>query len=231
MVGQQARKAQWVFRSLTGDEQQVEDAERAVGRDLAQAVIRESEADSDPAIAQWLNEIGGLLARQVQKKPRRTFVYRCLLMEEPNAFAIPGGFIFVTRPLLKVCEGSHEDLAFVLGHEMAHVVCGHAIQRMMAQSLITTVAGRYAAVGGMLRSQAGALLTRLVQQHYSQEQELEADQMAVRLMQAAGLDTSAVLRLMTRLEVISASLPEPLSYFSSHPGWPQRREEIQRFLD
>src|SRR5262249_31750537 len=116
-VGHQSRKANWAFRSLTGTEAEAVKAEYGVRRDLALAAGGQLEPAPDPAVARWLDEVGGALAAAVNQK-ERTFTLRPVLVPEPNAFALPGGFIFVTRPLLRLCQGSHDDLAFVLGHEM-----------------------------------------------------------------------------------------------------------------
>jgi hypothetical protein len=173
-LGRQSRKANWAFRSLTGTEADAVRAEWAVGRDLAQSVLEEVRADPDPAVARWLGEVGGLLARGVGQK-ERAFAFRAVLATEPNAFALPGGFVFVSRALLRLCQGSHDDLAFVLGHEMGHVVCGHAMERLVARSLIGTAVGRWNPAGGLLRGPLAGLMTTLLQQGYSQDQELEAD--------------------------------------------------------
>ena len=64
-LGNQSRKANWAFRSLTGTEAEAVRAEEAVGRDLARDVLGQVEADPDPDVARWLAEIGGLLAAAV----------------------------------------------------------------------------------------------------------------------------------------------------------------------
>src|SRR5438270_8402416 len=87
-LGRQSRKANWAFRSLTGTEAEAVRAEWAVGRDLARDVLEQSGADPDPAVAGWLDEIGGLLAGAVGQ-PERAFCFRALLVPEPNAFALP----------------------------------------------------------------------------------------------------------------------------------------------
>src|SRR2546421_5554594 len=161
-LGNQSRKANWAFRSLTGNEAEAVRAEEAVGRDLARDVLGQVEVDPDPDVIRWLAEVGGLLAAAVGQKERH-FAFRSLLVPEPNAFALPGGFIFVTRALLGLCQGSHDDLAFVLGHEMGHVLSGHAAERMVAGSLLRTTVG-------MLRLPAAGVLSRLLQQGYAQDQ-------------------------------------------------------------
>lgn len=219
-LGVQSRKAGWMYRSLTGTDAEALRAEQAVGRDLARAVLSESEADPDPAVARWLDEVGGVLADAV--RPRgRTFSFRALLMPEPNAFALPGGFIFVTRSLLRLCQSSHDDLAFVLGHEMGHVLRGHAAERMISGSILRTTVG-------VLRLPAAALLGTLLQRGYAQDQELEADREAVRLTAAAGFDAAAGARLFEKLRLSLAGPSELAGYFTTHPPWDVRLEQLRR---
>src|SRR5438034_8355826 len=120
-LGQGVRKANWVFRSLAGSDADAVRAEHAVGRDLAQAFVREATLDPDPAVGQWLDELGGRLAGCVTDR-QRAFRFQAVLAPEVNAFALPGGFVFVTRPLLQLTGGDAGETAFVLGHEMGHVI-------------------------------------------------------------------------------------------------------------
>ena len=226
-VGRQSRKANWAFRSLTGSEEEAIRAEWGVGRDLAREVLEQTPADPDPAVARWLDEIGGLLAKEVQQKGR-TFCFRCVQVPEPNAFALPGGFVFVTRPLLRLCQASHDDLAFVLGHEMAHVVCGHSLERLVARSLITGAVGRWNPVAGLLRGPLTGLMATLLQQGYSQDQELEADRVGAALAAEAGFDAGAGPRLLGKLRQHFAGPSEVAGYFSSHPPWDVRIESLHR---
>jgi predicted Zn-dependent protease len=220
ILGEQSRKAGWLFRSATGSEEDAWRAEQAVGRDLARKVLSQAEADPDPEVARWLDEVGGLLVGEV--RPRgRGFVFRSLLLPEPNAFALPGGFVFATRSLLRLCQTSHADLAFVLGHEISHVTKGHAAERMVAGSMLRTAAG-------MLRLPAAGLVSTLLQQGYAQGQEMEADAEAVRLCKRAGFDPAAGARLLEQLRLRLAGPSELMGYFASHPPWEVRLAQLRR---
>jgi predicted Zn-dependent protease len=218
-LGEQSRKAKWLFRSATGTEAEAVAAEEAVGRDLARAVLSEAELDPDPAVARWLDEIGGLLADQVRPRGRR-FVFRSLLLPEPNAFALPGGFVFATRSLLRLCQSRHDDLAFVLGHEIGHIIKGHAAERMVAGSLLR-------AGVTFLRLPAAQMLSTLLTSGYAQDQELEADREAVRLTRRAGFDATAGVRLLSQLRLQLAGPSELMGYFASHPPWDVRLDHLR----
>lgn len=222
MVGEQSRKAAWLFNSLTGTEADAWRSEQRVGRDLARAILAQSETDPDPAAARWLDEIGGVLAGAV-RPPGRTFVFRSLLMPEPNAFALPGGYVFATRSLLRLCQASHDDLAFVLAHEMGHILRGHAAERLVAGSLMR-------AGVGLLRMPAASIFSALLQGGYAQDQELEADREAVRLCRRAGFDAAAGVRLLEQLRLRLAGPSELMGYFASHPPWDVRLDHLRRQL-
>jgi predicted Zn-dependent protease len=187
---------------------------------MAHAILAEVEADPDPAVAKWLDEIGGLLAAQV-RPGRRVFVFRSLLVPEPNAFALPGGYVFVTRSLLRLCQSRHDDLAFVLGHEIGHIVKGHVAERLVAGSVLRTAVS-------VLRLPASALVTKLLQSGYAQDQELEADAEAVRLSGRAGFDPMAGVRLMEQLRLKLAGPSELMGYFATHPPWDVRLDNLRR---
>jgi predicted Zn-dependent protease len=227
-VGTQLRKANWVLRSLTGTEAEAIQAEYAVGRDLARALLAQVEPDPDPAVAQLLEDVGSRLAGRVKDRQRR-FHFRATRSPEVNAFALPGGFVFVTRPLLELCQGDPDEMAFILGHEMGHVVGRHAIDRLVAQSAIGVVA-KLPRAGGLLGLPLARLVTTLLQQGYSQDQELEADRLGVRLAQGAGFDAAAALRLLARLGGPSTDTRILGSYLSSHPPLEVRIQHLNRLL-
>jgi predicted Zn-dependent protease len=228
LAGPRIRKANWLFRSLTGTEAEAIQAEFQVGRDLAQAIPQEWELDPDPVTAQLLQEIGARLAGRVKNR-HRSFAFQALQAEESNAFALPGGFIWVTRPLVELCERNPDELAFILGHEMAHVIRKHAMDRMMTNSVLNA-AIRAVPVGGLVRSQLGGILRQLLEQRYSQDHELDADQFGVRLARAAAFQPEAAIQLLERLKQRSSEPPGIGEYFSSHPPFELRIARVRRFL-
>jgi predicted Zn-dependent protease len=229
LVGPKLRQAQWVASSLTGTEAETVQAEYEVGRDLAQAFVQQMELDPDPEVERWLAEVGACLAARVADRQRR-FGFRMVRSVEINAFALPGGFIFVTRPLLELCQWDAQETAFVLGHEMGHVVRFHAIDRLMANSVISAAVGRLTPGRGLIRTPLAGLAASLLNQGYSQEQELEADRVGVLLMRAAGFDVTAAARLLARL----GSPAEAFllgSYLSSHPPLELRLRHLDRIVN
>ena len=228
MLGPKLREAKWAFRSLTGTEAEAIQAEFEMGRDLAHAVAREMEVEQDSDVTRLLSEVGGRLTSRVKNKQRR-FVFSAARSAEANAFALPGGFIWVTRPLLELCGSNPDEVAFILGHEMGHVICKHAMDRLMANSVLNT-ALRVVPIGGLVRSQVGGIVMGLLKQRYSQDQELEADQLGVRLAGSAGFEPVAAIRLLDRLKQKSGEGPAIVEYFSSHPPFDLRIANLRQLL-
>jgi predicted Zn-dependent protease len=227
LAGPKLRKAKWVFRSLTGSEAEAIQAEFEVGRDMAAEVARELELEADPEVRRWLDDIGSRLAARVRNRQRR-FAFQAVRAAEPNAFAMPGGFIWITRSLLELCAWDAHEVAFVLGHEIGHVIRKHAMERLMTSSLVNT-AMRAVPAAGLVRSQIGGVVLNLLEKGYSQDQELDADDIGVRLARAAGFDPAAAIRLMARLANRSPQVGGLDAYFASHPPFETRVRKIQKY--
>jgi predicted Zn-dependent protease len=229
-AGQTARKGKWVFDSVTGTEEDAIKAEEAVGRDLAAGVVQEIGLDEDAEARAFIEQIAAPLVRCVKCKARR-FAFHVVPSPEPNAFALPGGFIFVNRPLLDLCGWERDEAAFVIGHEMAHVIRRHAIDRIVhnsainAASRVVRVAGP---VGGMLKNVG----LRMVTSAYSQENEFVADALGAKLASAAGFDGGAAMRMLGRLcERQAAGDADWMSeYFSTHPPFEKRIESLRKMV-
>ena len=224
------RRARWIWQSVTGSEADAIKTENQVGRDLAREIRKQLELDNEPRAAQILNEIGPNLTKCVAKK-LRTYNFDVVKSDEPNAFALPGGFIFVTRSLMELCERNRDELAFILGHEMAHVIKGHAIKRIVSTSAVN-VASRAVPIRGQLSAWLRKTGIQFLESAYSQELEFQADKLAVRLADAAGYNPDASIKLLGRLNELSLSESKFIAgnYFSSHPAFEMRISNINRFL-
>ena len=189
MAGPKVRRAQWTWQSLVGSEEDIIAAEALVGQDLAAEVLRQVERCKDADLVAMVASLGAGLACRLTNQKRR-FHFHVIEVPALNAFALPGGHVFITRHMLELCQLQPEPIVFVLAHEMGHVVRGHAMDRMMAHSAVR-LAGSLAAARtalGSLARQAGVLAVQAV---YSQDQESEADRLAVLLMRSAGHDGRA----------------------------------------
>jgi beta-barrel assembly-enhancing protease len=148
-----------------------------------------------------------------------------------NAFALPGGPVFVTEGLLRRLRNEAE-LAAVLGHEVAHVIARHSSEQLAKQQLTQGLVG--AAVlgtGDYTTAQIGQLVGGLINMRYGRDDELESDALGIRIMAEAGYDPRAMLGVMQMLAKASGGSRQP-EFFSTHPAPENRlariREELAR---
>lgn len=166
----------------------------------------------------------------VSENPNQS--YRITILNSPaiNAFALPGGYLYVTRGLLALANDASE-VAAVLSHEMGHVTANHGIERqkreeaeviasrVVAEVLSSDLAGKQALARGKLRLAA-----------FSRQQELQADVIGVRMLGEAGYDPFAAARFLesmaayARFSSVDPENDQSLDFLSSHPNAPQRVE-------
>jgi len=229
-VGPKVRKAKWIWHSVAGSEADAIKVEYEVGQDLAREIGNQLGFDQEPQTEQMLDEIGHRLTARVANKSR-TFSFATVKGTEPNAFALPGGFIFVTKSLLELCQWNQNEVAFILGHEMGHVIRGHAMNRIISNSAIAT-ASRAAPIRGLFSGWLRRVGVQFLESAYSQELESEADKLGVRLAAAAGYNPGACVQLFSRLAELSSPVGQfDLGiYFSSHPPFKARIHNINHLL-
>lgn len=230
-AGPKVRKARWMWHSAVGSEADSIRVEYEVGLDLAEEIRRQLSPGHDEKTRCLLNEIGPRLAACTVKKGRR-FTFETLEGAEPNAFALPGGFVFVTQSLVELCGRDPDEIAFVLGHEMGHIIRGHAMNRIIGASAIAVVS-RAAPIRGVLAGWLRRAGTQVLESAYSQDLESEADRFGVHLVVAAGYEPRASVQLFRRLARLKTSaLQVDLGgYFSSHPPFDVRTRDISHLLD
>lgn len=173
--------------------------------------------------------VGRLLAAANQ--PNAQFQVTILDSSEVNAFALPGGYIYVTRGILALASDTSE-LAAVLAHEIAHVTLRHARART-DRTRTTEIVDRVitGVFGGDTSTDATANRTRQSMAAFSQNQELEADREGIKFAGKGGYDPQAAARflgVMSRFASFSAGTNGGEGFLSSHPTTPAR---IQKALD
>jgi predicted Zn-dependent protease len=230
LAGGKVRKAKWMWSSLTGDETEAIRAEYGVGSDMAAVVRTQSGCDVDPELRTLLDNTCNRLAGVVRNKLHR-FDIGVVADDQPTAYALPGGFIFLTRALIDLCERDRDELAFVVAHEMAHVIRRHAINRVLRQTAYAAasmVAPGRGAIAPWLRRVGLEWLER----GYSREHEFEADALGALLTQAAAFDPRGALRLFARFQQLDrvTGAPGLGTYLSTHPPVADRITRLRNRL-
>jgi beta-barrel assembly-enhancing protease len=215
------RQARWMWSSFAGSEDAVIQAEREYGRECALAFATQFSGKSKQADQALVESIGSKLANAA-KDSRRRFDFKAAAAASANAFALPGGFIFITTSLLDLCGRNRDEIAFFLGHEIGHVLLGHARDRMTADIFLNAVTARLPATGQMIRE--------VIRKGYSREQELDADREGLRLAAAAGFDAGASLSALKRLGQVAPDTSGFAEYVSSHPSLSERVQRLEESL-
>ncbi|HZE89561.1 MAG TPA: M48 family metalloprotease [Verrucomicrobiae bacterium] len=171
--------------------------ERELGEAEARRVAETMGILEDPALSAYVRAVGERLA-QFSPRTDVTYTFQIVDMEEPNAFALPGGPVYVSRGLL-VLTNSEDELAGVLGHEIGHVAARHAVRRVTRAAPLAVVTGLGAAVTSIVSPMLGDLVGGIggvagafVLAPYSREQEREADRIGQELAGAAGWDPAGL---------------------------------------
>ncbi len=212
-----------------------EEQELALGARYHGEIIKAQGRYEDPRLQAMVQRIGRALAA-VSHRPEIDYQFTLLDSSEVNAFALPGGYIYITRGLLAYL-GSEAELAAVLGHELGHVTARHSVRQQSAATvtgLIGAVIGAHAGSGAAdLAGLAGTALVR----GYGREHELEADRLGAQYLARAGYDHNAMTRVIGVLkdqelfEVEQARREgrEAQVYhgvFATHPANDRRLQEV-----
>lgn len=215
------------------------DQEIAMGLQAAPEVAAEfGGLDPNPGDQQRVQQIGTSI---IQKSPAKgtPYEYAYHLLADPqtvNAFALPGGQIFITRALYDQLN-TDAELAGVLGHETGHVVARHSAEQIAKAQLTQGLTG--AAViaacdpnrpnGCIATSQMAALVGQLINMKYSRADETEADWLGVCFMSQSGYDPQGMVQVMQVLQSASQGQRQP-EFLSSHPDPGNRILQIQQDL-
>ena len=219
------RKTKWIYDGLAGDEQEALRAEVNLGAALAAELHGATRPANDPTVTPLLDMLCQRLASCVSNK-QRTFHCEATQDETPNAIALPGGFVFLSHSLVDLCERQPDELAFVIGHEMGHIIRRHAWDRMLNETMsrVATAVGNRAGVpGGWLRKNGLDVL----QSAHSRDRELEADELGLRLAIAAGFPLGGAITVLQRIERLGSDPGVLGAYFASHPPASERQSRLQ----
>lgn len=209
-----------------------------IGQRVAAAMEAEVGRYEDDDVQSY---VAGIAERVVAQVPDSPFSYRFAVLDqlEPNAFAAPGGWVFVSRGLLAIAQ-REDELAGVLGHELTHVEHRHSAQASRPRVLgsILSLPGN---VLGVVLPRVGALanapidtVQALQMASYGRGQESESDRVGQELAAAAGYDPAALGGILARMDRVVAELTgerQRSTYFDTHPPTPSRIGDIRAHAD
>jgi predicted Zn-dependent protease len=226
-LGRKAAQAKNAFDLMGGSEEESLRAEIRLGRDLPEALLERTPLLQENESTKFTAHILRWLSAKVTEK-KLPFNVHVTADREPNALALPGGPILLSWPLLQLCDGQRDEIAFLLGHEMAHIVCRHALDRLVknaAVSLLLRKSTGRGAANSWLRHAGQQELNRA----YSREDELQADTFSVTLLKTAGGDTDAAERVLQKLaQHVSDRGGCTSDYFVGHPHFSERIANVRR---
>ncbi|MEZ6318895.1 MAG: M48 family metalloprotease [Phycisphaerales bacterium] len=213
--------------------------EIAMGEGAMPEMIQEyGGAVTDPTVTGYVAEVGGKLTQQTESNyAELPWEFTVLDSDVLNAFALPGGKVFISRGLAEKLNNEAE-LAFVLGHECGHVTAQHVDERMSRQyalafggALVGAVAQRseaeWAQLGGqLLISGAGVYALK-----FDRNQESEADSLGIRYMAKAGWNPIGAQQAMQVLADESKNASRPPEFLSTHPNPETRLVRIGQILE
>jgi len=216
-------KGQLAFYSL--------EKEIALGRQMALEIDRSSKLVTDPVIVEFVNRVGqNIVLHSDAKIP---FTIKVIDANEVNAFALPGGFLYVNRGLLEAADNEAE-VAGVLAHEIAHVTARHGIEQASKGQLLNIASIPlifFGGLGGFIVQQVAGIAVPLTFLKFSRGAEKEADRLGAQYMWSAGYDPNALITFFEKLQSKNKKEPGTLAkVFSTHPMTGDRIKETQKLI-
>jgi predicted Zn-dependent protease len=199
-----------------------------IGRQVEAEVAKTYGFVNDPEMTRYVRDLGLKLAR-VSERPNLPWTYHIVRDSSVNAFAAPGGFIFVTKGLLPFVK-SKDELAFVIGHETTHIAHRHAVdlaQKQMELQFGALLVTQLLFGGNLSAYQLSQVASGLLGAKYSRDKEYEADHYGVIFAKKAGFDPRASVSFFERLQGLEQKQGAIGNAFASHPPTPARIKAVR----
>lgn len=224
------------YNPVTGENQYVgltSAQEIALGQQSVPELIREfGGLYNDSEVQDLIDDIGNRLVNNSIAR-NSDWQFEFYVLDDPNtvnAFALPGGPVFITTALLFALD-TEDQIAGVLSHEIVHVLARHSAQRIAKNELTNGLVGAVGvAAGNASASQTAAMVAQLVNMQYGRGDELESDTIGVCLMLDADYNPEEMIEVMRVLEAASGGARQP-EFFSTHPNPQNRIQEIEEAIE
>jgi len=200
-----------------------------IGKQTRDQVLVEYPVYPNPVLRDYLQTLGEKLVAQSERKGLK-YEWYVVDSKEVNAFAAPGGFVFVTTAALRLMK-NEAQLAGVVGHEVGHVAKYHSIngirQTLIAQGVVAGVLG----TGSDALAKAGAnIAANLILKHGDRGQELESDRLGAQYAYKLGYDPRELGTFLNDLSKAGGETPGWLAWMSDHPGTNDRLNLLNEFF-
>ncbi len=227
-----AKKLRSAFSDFTEEE------EYYIGRSVAAIILGQYPALNNPVLNLYINKVGNAVA-MFSARPEifAGWHFQVLDTDEVNALAAPGGFIFITKGLLKRCP-DEESLGLILAHEVGHVVAKHGLQSIQKANLtqaFTTIGteavkaygpAELAQVTSAFEGVLSDIVEKLITRGYDRKYEYEADDLAVNVGSGTGYDPNGISRFLQTM-VGDKSAVSGKGWFKTHPTPEQRLDRVK----
>ncbi len=214
--------------------------EHYIGRAVAAKILAAYRPYDNPRANRYLNLLGQTLA-QASDRPDTFMGYRFLILDsdEINSFAAPGGFIFITRGLIRCCE-SEDGLAAVLAHEISHVQWKHGLRSirtkrltavgaiLLGEATAKTGSGNFKQLTRAFNGSIDDIAGKLISSKYSRATEVLADQTAVEIMRRVGYSPSAFVRVLTIMQ--ERFKADRRGFYRTHPAPAYRIRVVRKAM-
>jgi predicted Zn-dependent protease len=207
-------------------------AEVAFGRAIAARILGRYPIYDKPDLIKYINLVGATLA-QSTNRPELEFHLMILDTSEINAYAAPGGYVFITKGALSYMKDESE-LAGVLAHEIAHITEKHIVKDLKIKGTdeSSDLARLIGGSGDAARAAFGQAIDKgaelILKDDYKKEDELQADKTGVSISTLTGYDPSGLARYLNRIKPIKEKIPPPSD--STHPSFDARTELINEAI-
>jgi predicted Zn-dependent protease len=214
--------------------------EERAGAEAARQAEEQMGVVTDPELVAYVRTIGERLVVNASRQGV-TWHFKIVDMPEPNAFALPGGHVYVSRGLLTLVN-NEDELAGVIGHEIGHVTASHGNKRVTLTApfaVITGITGWATglvspALGDAVAGAGNALAQGLVIAPYSRHQERDADRIGAELAAQAGWNPAALgdfLETLGRYETLETGKERKAGWLDTHPTSPERAAQARKLAE
>jgi len=201
-----------------------------IGRDFADVIEKEMTLIDDPEVIEYIDMLGQMIVNSSERRDI-SYMFKVVDSDEVNAFALPGGFIYVNKGL--ILEASNEgELVSVIAHEVGHVVARHGTEQLTRQygfSVVTSLV--LGSNPEFWEEQAAGLFSAVGLLSYGRKAELEADRLGIEEMFRSGYNPSAMVTFFEKLLALHEDSPSSIEkLFRTHPPTQERIDKSRGII-